>query len=191
MKLLRSKTQRVQIESQASRAHSFPVSGGWDCLEMEPRVATATYPVHGDSTRDVEALEVIAGRRSPSSPPVNQGQVAPLPRVDKHFGRERMMLDVVHAAPVRNDGDGATGIVGPLIELAEGAVGRGRDEERGVERVRRDRVDGALVVEPDLGWTDPAVAVAAALGGGGIFEVVSEDDRIVSAAEGYQWLVSL
>lgn len=155
---------------------------------MEPRVATATYPVHGDSTRDVEALEVIAVRRSPSSPPVNQGQVAPLSRVDKHFGRERMMLHVVHAAPVRNDGDGATGIVGPLIELAEGAVGRGRDEERGVEGVRRDRVDGALVVEPDLGWSDPAVAVAAAAApvGGGIFEVVREDDGIVATAEGEQ-----
>lgn len=148
--------------------------------------------MHGDSTRDVEIFQAIAIRRSPASPPVNQGQVASLSRIDKHFGRERVMLHVVHAAPVCNDGDGATGIVGPQIELAEGAVGRGRDEESGVEGVRRDRVDGAFVVEPDLGGSDPAVAVAAAaLVGGGIFEFVSEDHRIVSTAEGYQWLVSL
>lgn len=178
-----ARTAGSRPKVKARSACSFPVSVSedWTASKWSHDLRLRAYLVHGDSTRDVDTLEVIAVRRSPSSPSVNQGQVAAFSRIDKHFGRERMMLHVVHAVPVRDDGDGATGIVGPVIELAEGTVRRGRDVESGVVRVRRDRVDGAFVVEPDLGGSDPAVAVAAPAGG--IFQVVSKDDRIVSATK--------
>lgn len=148
------------------------------------------YLVYGDLTRDAHVDQVESVPRcAPAGPAVDQPEGTRLARVDKHFGRDRVVLHVGHVESIEDGRDGTTGI-GPRVKLPQGPIGRRRDEQGGVVRVRRDGIDGAFVVEPDLarpesaGMTGAAEQAGRGPGrgefGGRIIEVVSEHGRIVA-----------
>ena len=98
-----------------------------------------THPHDGDLARDPRPL---CARLAPRHPPVDEPDLALLGRVDEELWRDRMVLDVVHAAHVGDGADEAGR--GAHVEVVQGAVGRGREEEVRVVRVRRKRHDGVL-----------------------------------------------